>query len=227
MDRGSFQHCDDFKFLMPKVIKNLKNAKKRIGTEKLESLQVLRDTLFQPDIGTVASSEHGISSGYEEMERDYFDEILLIEKVIEEEKLPIKLADWQKGKGGKEMMTSLNRRSIAIQLWEWYAIPLRCKGGEIYVIRSSPDVLGKPMIVCYNTEDVLALVGDKLSRLEVGNSKLSKKISGYLNVLVVLCFFLYTALAFKFPVFLNGWFVSAILIVAVGSIFYKAAQKYK
>ena len=49
------------------------------------------------------------------------------------------------------MFKDFNLRAYALQMWEWYAIPLRYQDEKVFAIWGPQDVMGTPIIHSYDT----------------------------------------------------------------------------
>ena len=126
------------------------------------------------------SSDYGMPSGNTVIEKEYYEEITTIEKIMREMDVPIKLADWQSGsklESVEKMMKGLNLRAYAIQMWDWYAIPWRMHGKSVYVIYPPDDVMGTPIIYGYSADYFLRTLVEKMEKQYKYVEKLNKKLS--------------------------------------------------
>lgn len=151
----------DFLPIIEKAVESLKNGETRIGssgnTDKFDILHFFGN----PDFSERISSDYGLKSPeYEDIAEDYLEEIECIEKLISEADIPIRKAEWQKtrSESGDKMFKSLNLRNLAIQLWDWYAIPWRLKNGFVYIIYAPHDILGTPVVHCYSVNEFVQLL---------------------------------------------------------------------
>lgn len=143
------------------AIKLLPDGARRLSIEKfrLGKQSILR--CFQPDFVETLLSDRGQAEGDENMQQDYLREINTIYEVLEASKIPIGLADWQKGPdmpAAEEMHRNHNRRAYAMSLWDEYAIRWRFKGGYLHVICPPEDILGKPIVYRYTIPEFLDIL---------------------------------------------------------------------
>ncbi|MDD4902696.1 MAG: hypothetical protein PHE24_06195 [Patescibacteria group bacterium] len=144
-----------------------------------------------PDYSERLMSDYGIPSpnNNKDVQKDYFEEILLIEKLLEEYKVPTELTNWQKGttiKGIENMYKNLNRKNLATQIWEWYAIPWRHKNNLVYFIWQSNDVLGTPIIYGYPINYFLKILSEKFENHITNNISAWKQLNFWKNTGVIL-----------------------------------------
>jgi len=72
-----------------------------------------------------------MDSGNNEIENQYAEEVSAIEQLLIENDVQISLSGWQsRAKAAEKIFKGMNRKAYAIQMWEWYAIPWRFKGGK-------------------------------------------------------------------------------------------------
>ena len=148
-------HCKNFKPLIKEAIKKLKNGENRLAVSDYPLKDACLNGFSAPDISERLLSDYSVPSGNKDIETDYFEEIILLEKMMADTNTSINLTDWQKGtkiESAVKMYKGLNRRAFAIQLWDWYAIPWRYKNNAIHIIWSPQDVMGSPTIHSYPTD---------------------------------------------------------------------------
>lgn len=143
-----------------------------------------------PDYSERIVSDYGMPSknNNKDIEKNYFEEIALIEKMIEEYKIPVELAEWQKGSAMKtveDINKGLNRRSLAIQIWEWYAIPWRYKSDRVHLIWQSHDVMGTPIIKDYPVEYFLKTLSEKFDNHIISQIKIFKQLNFWKNTGII------------------------------------------
>jgi len=145
-------HCRDLKPLIEKAIKQLENGDSRFATCGNPSINLILNDFSLPDFTERISSDYGLETGNKKILDDYYQEISLIEELMNKENVPIYLADWQKNNSielVEEMHINDNRRLHAIQMWDWYAIPWRYYNDEIHFIWPPTDIYGSPIIQSY------------------------------------------------------------------------------
>ena len=152
MKKSKPLHCLEFKPLIKEAIKKLKNGENRLAVSNYPLKYACLNDFTTPDFSERLSSDYSMPSGNKDVEADYFEEITLLEKMMADANVPIKLADWQKSELGEKMFKGLNRRAFAIQLWDWYVIPWRHKNNATHVVWSPRDVMGTPIIHSYPTD---------------------------------------------------------------------------
>ena len=94
--------------------------------------------------------------------REFWEEIEIIEKWLEESGIETPLADWQKSRDAppaEALFRSLNRRALAMRLWDWYGVPIRLKGRWAVRIWSPADPQqGSPRVASMPIKDFLMAV---------------------------------------------------------------------
>lgn len=181
-------HCKNFKPLIEEAIKKLKNGENRLAVSDFPLKYACLNGFSAPDISERLSSNYSIPSGNKDIEADYFEEITLLEKLMADANVPINLADWQKGtkiESAEKMYKGLNRRSFAIQLWDWYAIPWRYKNGAIHIAWSPQDVMGTPIIHSYPTDFFLANLSSVLENQAENQAKIFKQLNFWKNLGII------------------------------------------
>lgn len=174
-------HIRDFAYVIEEAIRRLPNGAERLALSE-DPLNQICLKLFE----TLAPSEtllsdYGVSiNSSKETEKDYFEEIVTIEKIMEESAVPIALSDWQsriQSEDAEKMHKELNRRAYAIQLWDWYAIPWRFSNNSIKLIWSSRDIIGRPIIREFPVNSFLAIITEIFRKENVEKERLIKKIA--------------------------------------------------
>ena len=196
-------HCKNFKPLIEKVIKKLKNGENRLAISDYPLKYAYLNGFSAPDTSERLSSDYSMPSGNKDIETDYFEEITLLEKMMADADVPINLADWQKGskiKSASKMYKGLNRRAYAIQLWDWYAIPWRYKNNSIHIIWSPQDVMGSPIIHSYPTDFFLTNLSSVLKNQAENQIKVLKQLSFWKNLGIIAIIIFAIFLLVKFSV---------------------------
>ena len=112
--------------------------------------------------GLSLHSESTVEQLDKNLAAEFWNEIQVLTACLEElgaEIIP--LAEWQKG-GDKatQMFTGLNRQATALQLWDWYAVPVRYAKGRIVLLRAPDDVqFGVPTIAVWDPQFFLGQFG--------------------------------------------------------------------
>ena len=184
MKKSKPLHCKDFKLLIEKAIKELKNGENRLAVSDFPLKYACLHGFSTPDISERWSSDYSMPSGNKDIEADYFEEITLLEKLMKDVNVPINLADWQKGTKielAEKMYKGLNRRAFAIQLWDWYAIPWRYKNNTIHVIWAPQDVMGTPIIHSYPADFFLTNLSSILERQSESQTKILRQLNFWKN----------------------------------------------
>jgi hypothetical protein len=182
-------HIRDLTFVIEEAIRRLPNGRYRLRLSAYPLSHACLSGFYNPDISERLSSDYGMHSGNEEVGKEYNEEIITIEKIMEETQVPIKPAKWQKGSKSDTadgMYTSLNRRAYAIQIWDWYAIPWRFKNGFVHLIWSPHDIMGSPIIHSYPVSEFLGGISDNLESYFKEGDKVSRQLSFWKNLGIVL-----------------------------------------
>jgi hypothetical protein len=186
-------HIMDLKHVIEEAIHRLPNGKTRLAVSNFPLSYACLSGFYGPNISERLSSDYSIPSGNEEIEKQYYEEITTIEKIMVEIDVPIRLADWQsqsKSESDEKMRKEMNRRAYAIQMWDWYAIPWRLTGGSVHVIYSPHDIMGTPIIHTYPANHFLSSLADMMEKQHSQAEKLSNQLSFWKNfgiiVLVVI-----------------------------------------
>jgi hypothetical protein len=181
-------HVRDLAFVIEEAVRRLPNGKSRLRLSAYPLSYACLSGFYNPDISERLSSDYGMPSGNEEVEKEYNEEIITIEKIMEEAQVPIKLAKWQsdsKIDAADRMYKSLNRRAYAIQIWDWYAIPWRFKNGFVHLIWSPHDVMGSAIIHSYPVPDFLGGMSDKLEVHFKEGDKLVRQLGFWKNLGII------------------------------------------
>jgi hypothetical protein len=201
MDKIKPLHCQDFKGLIEEAIKNLKNGDNRLAVSSYPLKYACLKGFNTPDVSERLSSDYGMSSENKDIEADYFEEITLLEKMMTDANVPIKLADWQrsiKTESAEKMYKGLNRRAFAIQLWDWYAIPWRYKNNSVHIIWSPQDVMGMPIIHSYSVDFFLSNFSSILENQAENQIKIMRQLNFWKNIGVLAIIVMVVFLLVKF-----------------------------
>ena len=90
-------HCKNFKPLIKEAIKKLKNGENRLAVSDYPLKDACLNGFSAPDISERLLSDYSVPSGNKDIETDYFEEIILLEKMMADTNTSINLTDWQKG----------------------------------------------------------------------------------------------------------------------------------
>jgi hypothetical protein len=173
-------HLRDLRFVIEEVIDRLDFGETRfIASDYQTTYSCLKD-FSGPQVTKSLDFEKFLPVGNEEAKKQFYEEIRTIEQVMIEENVPIELDDWQKNSGSEsdeKLFKEENRRAYAIQIWNWYAIPWRIIGNQVYVIYSPYDIKGAPNIRNYPTEYFLQAIANNMVNRQKIEDRLNKKIS--------------------------------------------------
>lgn len=181
-------HVRDLKHVIEEAIRRLPHGKTRLAVSNFPLSYACLSELYGPDISERLSSDYSMPSGNEEIEKQYYEEITTIEKIMVEIDVPIRLANWQsrsKSEPAEKMMKEMNRRAYAIQMWDWYAIPWRLSGDSVHVIYSPHDVMGTPIIHTYPAHHFLRSLAETMEKQHTQAEKLSNQLSFWKNLGII------------------------------------------
>lgn len=180
MKKKGKRHVKDFSFVIEEAIKRLPDGENRFALSDYPLSHICLKDFYAPDIAEYLKSDYGRPSSDKEIEKDYYEEISTLEKIMIDADVPISLSDWQTGtnsEAGKRLFKGINRRAYAIQMWDWYGIPWRFKDGFIHLIWSPSDVMGSPIIHSYPVENFLSNLtikeGKHVQEIEQSNRQLN------------------------------------------------------
>jgi hypothetical protein len=197
MIKDKLLSSQDFKSLVEDLMIKLKNGEGRFTISNYSQKDTCLNNFPHPDISERLSSDYGVSSDNKNIETEYFEEITLIEKILEDKNFPIKLADWQKRakiESAEKMYKGLNRRAYAMQIWDFYAIPWRYKNNSIHVIWSPHDIMGTPIIHSYSIDSFLTIFSTILENKNENQIKLTKHLNFWKNfgiITIIILIFLF------------------------------------
>jgi hypothetical protein len=177
-------HVRDLAFVIEEAIRQLPNGESRLAVSDFPLSYAFLRKFYGPDISERLSSDYSMPSGNDEIEKQYYEEITTIEKIMVETDVPIGLADWQsnsKIESVEKMMKGMNRRAYAIQMWDWYGIPWRLHGDTVHMIYSPHDVMGTPIIHSYAADHFLRSLAEKMEKQHKQAEKLNKQLSFWKN----------------------------------------------
>ena len=187
---------DNYKIttLIDKAIETLNDGNNRFAsTNKLQ----FKDVCVHEFSKVILSdrnlwSDYGMPSGNKELESDYFEEITLLVKLLEESNLTY-FPNSQKDKLGKLMEYDkvLKRRAIAMNIWNTYAIPWRFKNNTVHIIFSPTDIMEKPIIDSYDVSSfikIIAIILEQRASNEIEKSKHLFYKNLAISALILFCF---------------------------------------
>ena len=179
--------------VIEEAISRIPDGEYRLAVSDYSLKNACLSEFYAPDLSEWLSSYDTMSSGNDAIEKQYFEEITTIKKIMADTDVPIHLADWQsraKSPAGDKMFKVLNRRGYAIQVWEWYAIPWRYKDGLIHLIWAPQDVMGSPIIHSYSVNEFLERLSNKQKAQFMKFQKSHKQIDIWRTISIIMLFFL-------------------------------------
>jgi len=124
-------HLTEYKAIIEEAIHRLPNGESRLSISGSPLNYACLKEFYAPDLSERLSSDHSMDSGNNEIENQYAEEVSAIEQLLIENDVQISLSGWQsRAKAAEKIFKGMNRKAYAIQMWEWYAIPWRFKGGK-------------------------------------------------------------------------------------------------
>jgi hypothetical protein len=126
--------------VIEETIKRLPNGDSRILASKFGLSRVCLAGFGTPDITELINSDYSMPSANKEIVQQFYEEVGVIEKVLEEMKIP-----------NRRDLDSLNRRAYALKIWEIYAIPWRFYNDAVHLIWAPRDLVSSPIIRSYPT----------------------------------------------------------------------------
>jgi len=150
------KHDLDFRDVVPVIdeaIRRLPNGDLRLSTSRFSLSHVCLAGFCAPDISDRISSNYSMPSANEEIAKQFYEEVRVIEKIMEEMNIP----------NGPDLQ-ALNRKAYAIQIWDCYAIPWRFHKETVYLIWSPHDLMGSPIIHSYPASYFLRALAEILEK---------------------------------------------------------------
>ena len=143
MQKNKRKNISDYKFIIEEAIKLLPDGEGRFLITEFPLRYTSFNDFFKPAFSEQISSDYGLPSENPQIEKDFFEEIKILEELFRKHDTQIDLSDWQetKNKNGEKLYKDLNRRAYAMQIWDWYAIPWRFKNGFIHIIRVCSKII--------------------------------------------------------------------------------------
>lgn len=145
---------------------------------------------LQSSLDTYFDKEYGLKQQSEDIERQYYEEIEAIESYLEEIR--------SENKSDKEFFDTisdiitdvekLSTKNIAMNIWEFYSIPIRYKEGFIFRIHPPQSVGMPPYIESVNVELYSSLVAVRTAKDTGKILILNKKMKLYRNIFIIFCF---------------------------------------
>lgn len=182
-------HVRKLAFVIEEAIRRLPNGETRLSVTNFPLNYACLSSLYAPDFQERLASDYGVPAGNDEIEREYYEEITTIEKIMEETDVPITLADWQSGsklESAERMYKGLNRRAYAIQMWDWYGIPWRFHNGAVHLIWSPHDVMGSPIIHSYPPSVFLRGLAEGLEKQHCQAEKEARQLNFWKNFGIII-----------------------------------------
>lgn len=165
----------EYKLLISNLIEKLEDGEIRFAITRFPFKQLCLNGFHTPDISETLLSDYGISTGNKEIEADFFEEVELIEKLL------VESATFE--------APCVKSRMLAMELWDWYAVPWRYKNNMIYTICSPRDIAGAPIIHEYDVNLFLF----KLVSIQIIHAKNHQSRWNDLKNILTLIIFLLTA----------------------------------
>jgi hypothetical protein len=139
----------------------------------------------RPHIGEITASDYGaLAKGDEPVIEQFREEVRAIEDALEIHGIQIPAVEWLgPSEGAAHLGRRMNRRAWAIQLWNWYAVPLRFLDGTVVALWAPDDLEGAPIVRRYAPGSMLAEWSIHLNRREGGRAR-RHPLLGYVGPLL-------------------------------------------
>jgi len=176
--------------------KKLPEGISRLAISDVPMIDLSYEAFSRPTPTEVAVTGYGEPSEYPDVEREFHEEVTMLERVLEKSEIPIGLADWQKYPDLpqlEKMYEAFNRRNDALQVWKWYGIPWRYRQGQFYVIWPMGP-LCSPVIHRYSFDGFINGMARALERLTKERDEMRKKREWWMSVALLLGAVLWTFL---------------------------------
>ncbi len=146
-----------------------------------------RRLMGHPDLPEVLAADMGQGTGSSGTREAFKQEIEAILAALKSAGVTVPRAEWQQGRTPRAdaLHDKLNGLSLARQIWDWYAIPLRCTGNSVEVIHRTSDVLSTPLIaMSCSTEEFVrrAVEGAFSAELELESTRASLSVWRHIGV---------------------------------------------
>ncbi len=166
----------DLRPIILEAKKNLPRSDERFSTRGFVPSMAISQTTIPPSDTEMLYSERGFLCGNEQVEADFNEEISQIEKLLRIHEVP--LVSRRKGtcEASQKLVDAVNRRSHAINIWTFYAIPWRFDGDLTHIIDPPQDINGSPVIRSLKTSD---FIESHLTRLSEAESEICKLRNKY------------------------------------------------
>ena len=181
MSMKSIKYDLDVRDIIPvieEVIKRLPNSNHRFLASKFPLNHVCLDGFCDPTFEERLLSNFNQVSGNEEIVKQFYEEIKMIEKIMEEMNLP-----------NNPDLQARDRKAYAMQIWDCYAIPWRYYNKSVYIIWSPHDLYGTPIINCYSVPHFLTVLAEIMEKRNERIYKQSRHLKAWI-IIGVLAFIL-------------------------------------
>ena len=149
------KHCDldacDVAPVIEEAIRRLPNGDLRLSMSRFPLSHMCLTGFHAPDISEQISSDYSMPSRSEEMAKQFYEEITILETIMEEMNIP-----------NRPDLQPLSRKAYAMQMWDCYAVPWRSHNERIYLIWSPRDLMGSPIIHSYPVSYFLRILAEIL-----------------------------------------------------------------
>lgn len=178
-------HVIDLRYVVEEAKTRIPNGEARFAVSDFPLSHTCFSFQCGPNMSEILSSNLSISSENEEIEKQYYEEIKVLEEIMVETDTPINLAEWQRG-SAESVMKGMNLRAYAMQIWDWYAIPWRLDGETVYIIYSPQDVMGSPIIHTWPATNFFEALAKTASKQNSDLENLDKKLSFWKNFGIII-----------------------------------------
>ena len=128
-----------------------------------------RRLMSHPEFPETLAADMGQETGSSRTKEAFKQEIQAIRAALEAANVTAPKANWQRGGRPRAdaFWDNMNLHNLARQIWDWYAIPVRCTGNLVEVIHPTSDVLSMPLIATCSTEEFVQRVVEEIVRAEL------------------------------------------------------------
>ena len=196
----------EYDIIIQRAIVRLPNGDYRLTNSDYPLSLACSDELYdKPSHGEYVASGYGVKSTNKDIENDYYEEISTIEKLLEEENIPIPIEgkplsidtkeSWELW---KKIEKANNLRALAMLLWYCFGIPWRYKNGFIHFIWSPIHLNSSPIIRSYQVEDFLHMIAIKEKSQSKKIEQMSKELRFWKTLGIILLVIIATIILYLF-----------------------------
>jgi len=143
----------DMAAVIEEAIRRLPNGDFRLSVSRFPLSNVCLAGFGVPDIQERISSDYTMPPTNEEISKQYYEEITMIEKIMDEMNITNRLN-----------LDAFNRQAYAMRMWDCYAIPWRYHNQTVHLIWAPHDLVGTPIIRSYPVSYFLRALAEILEK---------------------------------------------------------------